>query len=245
MDMFDHVAIRARDRAASEGFFAALLTALEVELTASNDHFAMWRKFILSSADAERAATHAAHVAFVAPSRAHVEDFWEAGNALGGGDDGAPGPRPQHGDGGYAALVTDPDGNTIEAIARREPAAGSLIDHVTIDAGDLAASSAFYGNVAGALGFDVREQTPRQTTFAFPGAGEYLVVGAGAPTTSLHVAFAGSDEAIQEFHHSAVAAGYRDNGAPGERAHYHPGYYAAFILDPAGNNIEVVDHHRP
>ena len=49
---------------------------------------------------------------------------------------------------------------------------------------------------------------------------------------------------VRAFHAAALAAGYADNGAPGERLAYHPGYYGAFVLDPDGNNIEVVNHHR-
>jgi predicted lactoylglutathione lyase len=53
-----------------------------------------------------------------------------------------------------------------------------------------------------------------------------------------------SDAAVDAFHEDVVGAGYRDNGAPGERAHYHSGYYGAFVLDPDGNNIELVNHNR-
>ena len=61
----------------------------------------------------------------------------------------------------------------------------------------------------------------------------------------MHLAFPDDDDAVvQAFHRELVAAGYRDNGAPGERPIYHPGYYGAFVLDPDGNNIEVVNHHR-
>jgi catechol 2,3-dioxygenase-like lactoylglutathione lyase family enzyme len=52
------------------------------------------------------------------------------------------------------------------------------------------------------------------------------------------------DEAVTRFHEAAVQAGYASNGGPGERRRYHPGYYAAFVLDPDGNNIELVNHHR-
>jgi hypothetical protein len=52
------------------------------------------------------------------------------------------------------------------------------------------------------------------------------------------------DEAVQRFHEAAINAGYPSNGGPGERPRYHPGYYASFVLDPDGNNIELVNHHR-
>jgi catechol 2,3-dioxygenase-like lactoylglutathione lyase family enzyme len=61
----------------------------------------------------------------------------------------------------------------------------------------------------------------------------------------VHIAFAATEnEVVDRFHRDATAAGYRDNGPPGERTIYHPGYYGAFVLDPDGNNIEVVNHNR-
>jgi catechol 2,3-dioxygenase-like lactoylglutathione lyase family enzyme len=66
---------------------------------------------------------------------------------------------------------------------------------------------------------------------------------AGSPTENLHVAFEATDNAtVDAFHRELTAAGYRDNGRPGERD-YHPGYYGAFVLDPDGNNAEVVNHN--
>jgi catechol 2,3-dioxygenase-like lactoylglutathione lyase family enzyme len=68
---------------------------------------------------------------------------------------------------------------------------------------------------------------------------------AGAATEQVHLAFPATDDAtVDAFHTAAAAAGYRDNGVPGERAEYHAGYYAAFALDPDGNNVEVVNHNR-
>ena len=61
---------------------------------------------------------------------------------------------------------------------------------------------------------------------------------------NVHMAFRGDNAAVDAFHAAAVEAGYRDNGAPGERPQYHPGYYGAFVLDPDGNNVEVVAHNR-
>jgi catechol 2,3-dioxygenase-like lactoylglutathione lyase family enzyme len=60
---------------------------------------------------------------------------------------------------------------------------------------------------------------------------------------NVHIAFPGDDAAVDAFHQAAVEAGYPDNGAPGKRPHYHPAYYGAFVLDPDGNNIEVVAHN--
>ena len=67
----------------------------------------------------------------------------------------------------------------------------------------------------------------------------------GTPTEHVHIAFPTHDNAVVDgFHEAATAAGYASNGGPGERRRYHPGYYAAFVFDPDGNNIEVVNHNR-
>ena len=69
---------------------------------------------------------------------------------------------------------------------------------------------------------------------------------AGEPSGPVHLAFAAPDrETVDRFQEAALAAGGRENGAPGERAHYHAGYYAAYVLDPDGNNVEAVFHGRP
>ena len=61
----------------------------------------------------------------------------------------------------------------------------------------------------------------------------------------MHIAFPADDDAtVDAFHAAPTAAGYRDDGAPGERPEYHAGYYGAFVLDPDGNNVEVVNHNR-
>src|SRR5215213_1260707 len=68
---------------------------------------------------------------------------------------------------------------------------------------------------------------------------------AGTPTEHVHLAFGTDDDgAVTGFHATATALGHADNGAPGERPEYHPGYFAAFVLDPDGNNVELVNHHR-
>jgi catechol 2,3-dioxygenase-like lactoylglutathione lyase family enzyme len=65
---------------------------------------------------------------------------------------------------------------------------------------------------------------------------------AGTPTEHVHMAFAATDDAtVDAFHRAGTQAGYRDNGPPGERPVYHPGYYSAYVLDPDGNNVEVVN----
>ena len=67
----------------------------------------------------------------------------------------------------------------------------------------------------------------------------------GTPTEHVHLAFPATENAaVDAFHRAAMDAGYRDNGPPGERPRYHPGYYGAYVLDPDANNIEVVNHNR-
>jgi catechol 2,3-dioxygenase-like lactoylglutathione lyase family enzyme len=85
---------------------------------------------------------------------------------------------------------------------------------------------------------------PVQGSDAAFSADELYVSADGPPTQGLHFAFQAPDrETVHRFHEAALAAGGRDNGPPGERS-YHPGYYAAFVLDPDGNNVEAV-HHGP
>jgi catechol 2,3-dioxygenase-like lactoylglutathione lyase family enzyme len=243
--MFDHVTIRVDDRSSSERFFVTVLTPLGINTTRSTDSLVVWHEFMLTEANEQRPTTTGLHIAFVAPSRRHVADFWQAGIDAGHRDDGPPGPRPHYGEDYYAAFLRDPSGNSVEAVHGGAPRRdGGVIDHVTIRVSDLAAASAFYRTIADATGFDVIDEGPERTTFAAEGPGGSFSLVLGAPTANLHLAFPGSDDAVQRFHADAVAAGYRSNGEPGERPRYHPGYYAAFVLDPDGNNIEVVNHHR-
>jgi catechol 2,3-dioxygenase-like lactoylglutathione lyase family enzyme len=115
---------------------------------------------------------------------------------------------------------------------------GRLLDHVHLRVTDLEASKRFYSAVFAALGLnDVLQEGPGSFY-----ADELFVDKADGPTSRVHLAFQASNrEAVQAFHRAALAAGGKDNGAPGERP-YHPGYYAAFVLDPDGNNIEAVFH---
>lgn len=113
---------------------------------------------------------------------------------------------------------------------------GRLIDHIQLVVTDFVGSKRFYTAVLEVLGVPLVE-----------GEGYFfadeLFVSPGEPTTGrAHLAFQAADEAmVKRFHEAALAAGGRDNGAPGPRD-YHPGYYAAFVLDPEGNNIEAVYH---
>ncbi|UVW27406.1 VOC family protein [Massilia sp. H6] len=120
---------------------------------------------------------------------------------------------------------------------------GRLIDHVQLVVRDLPASQAFYKAV-----FEVLEVPLGGTGEGWFWYDELFVssvdseAAAGVTTGRHHLAFQARDrQMVEAFHRAALAAGGHDNGGPGERA-YHPGYYAAFVLDPDGNNIEAVHH---
>jgi catechol 2,3-dioxygenase-like lactoylglutathione lyase family enzyme len=74
----------------------------------------------------------------------------------------------------------------------------------------------------------------------------FSLVADGRPLTEhVHLAFPATEDAtVRAFHAAALAAGYEDHGGPGERPAYHPGYYGAFVLDPDGHNVELVNHNR-
>ena len=244
--MFDHVTIRASDRAASERFYETVLASLGIEPTHRGGHFVEWDDFSVSQASDEKSVTRRLHIAFVAPSRAHADEFWQVGTAAGYRDDGRPGPRPQYGSTYYGAFLLDPDGNSAEAVHHEALRKGGNVDHLWIRVVDVPAAKRFYETIAPYAGYgpgkDVSD--PERTHFGV-GNGSFSVVRDGEPTEHVHVAFpAADDRTVDSFHRAGLEAGYRDHGAPGERPVYHPGYYGAFLLDPDGNNVEVVNHNR-
>jgi catechol 2,3-dioxygenase-like lactoylglutathione lyase family enzyme len=244
--LFDHVTIRVPDRGASEQFFETVLAPLGIDTTYRTREFTEWQEFMVAQATPTQPATNGLHLAFAAPSREQVDAFWQAGIDAGYGDDGPPGPRPHYRKDYYGGFLRDPSSNSIEAVhyeaSRRR---GRIIDHLWLRVADLPASRRFYELAGEAAGFELRsgDEDQRATFGRAPGTPSFSLV-AGPATHNLHIAFPGDDDAVRRFHAGAVAAGYRSNGGPGERARYHPGYYAAYVLDPDGNNIEVVDHHR-
>jgi catechol 2,3-dioxygenase-like lactoylglutathione lyase family enzyme len=242
--MFDHVTIRASDGASSERFYEAVLRTLGIEQTHSGDGYAEWNDFSIAQADAAKPPTRRLHIGFVAPSREHVDEFWRTGTGAGYRDDGTPGPRPQYSDDYYGGFLLDPDGNSAEAVHHGSLREGGNVDHLWIRVSDLESSTRFYETVGPAAGFRVGSELGDRTRFACV-SGSFSVVAGAEPTENVHLAFAAADDdTVGRFHRDATAAGYRDNGAPGERSGYHPGYYAAFVLDPDGNNVEVVNHNR-
>jgi catechol 2,3-dioxygenase-like lactoylglutathione lyase family enzyme len=128
------------------------------------------------------------------------------------------------------------------------PSRRVVIDHLTVGVTDLARSRAFYLRALAPLGFV--EQGPwaddhDEVAFGPPGVDDFAISTAYPAGAAVHVAFAAESRAeVDAFHAEALAAGARDNGAPGPRPEYSPGYYGAFVLDPDGHNVEAV-HHAP
>ena len=243
--MFDHVTIRAADRAASERFYRTVLGAIEVEPTGVGETFVEWEDFSLAQADPAHPTTRHLHVGFVAPSRAHVDEFWRVGTRAGHEDDGPPGERPQYMPGYYGAFLRDPDGNSVEAVHHDDVRRGGNVDHLWIGVRDLDASAAFYRATARHAGLRAGREWDTGRQFRGAWATFSLIADGRPPTAGLHIAFPGPDRrTVDEFHAAALAAGHRDHGPPGERGEYHPGYYGAYVLDPDGTNVEVVFHDR-
>jgi catechol 2,3-dioxygenase-like lactoylglutathione lyase family enzyme len=119
-----------------------------------------------------------------------------------------------------------------------------MLDHVTIGVSDLTRAREFYDYALKPLGIE-RLYAAGQTFWGYGAEKKaFFWIGArDAGITGAHVAFTAPDRAtVDAFHVAALAAGGRDNGAPGPRPHYHPHYYGAFVLDPDGHNIEAVCH---
>lgn len=121
---------------------------------------------------------------------------------------------------------------------------GRLIDHIQLVVSDLEKSRKFYEAVAAALGLKVESMEP-----SFFWVDELVIsskksdAAQGHLTGRTHLAFQAKDKAtVDSFYRMTIEAGGKDNGKPGDRNQYHPGYYAAFVLDPDGNNIEAVYH---
>jgi len=128
-----------------------------------------------------------------------------------------------------------------------------MIDHTGVVVSDIDRSKAFYRAALAPLGMDLLMELSAAVTrthdmagYGVPPKPEFWI-NTGTPNVPpVHVAFRAADRAqVDAFYQAALAAGGRDNGAPGERPHYHRNYYGAFVLDPDGHNIEAVCHERP
>ena len=127
-----------------------------------------------------------------------------------------------------------------------------MIDHSGLKISDPVASRRFYEKALAPLGYRVLMEVPGEFTggrvilgFGVPPKPDFWVAEGKPEDPRVHVAFRADSRAVVDaFYAAALAAGGRDNGPPGPRPHYHASYYGAFVLDPDGNNIEVVNHNR-
>ncbi len=124
-----------------------------------------------------------------------------------------------------------------------------MIDHIGFPVSDYARSKAFYEQALAPLGYvllmeiEKNEMGARACGFGVNGNPDFWIGGEGGVGNPVHVAMLANNRgAVDAFHRAALAAGGKDNGAPGLRPQYGPNYYAAFVLDPDGNNIEAVCH---
>jgi catechol 2,3-dioxygenase-like lactoylglutathione lyase family enzyme len=117
---------------------------------------------------------------------------------------------------------------------------GVVLDHVRLPVKDLDASRKFYEQVLGTFGAKVVMEWPGLVIFGNDDG--MLALGSSDEVAPMHVAFKADRDGVQRFYKTALGAGGTDNGGPGVRSDVHPNYYAAFVYDPDGHNIEAVCH---
>ena len=173
--MFDRVTINVADVAASRAFYDLLLDE--------------WSDFALS---ADAPLTRHLHVAFYVPSRAEVDGRWRRAVDAGHRSDGEPGPRPQYSPDYYGAFLLDPDGNSAEVVTHAERRTPSRVDHLWIGVADLAASKAFWDEVAPSLGLRVAHERPQRFHVVGDGGSFALVADGRPPTRNVRLRFGSS-----------------------------------------------------
>lgn len=236
--VFDHVGISVSDLAASRAFYGEALGLPDVE-----GEFVEWGDFGIQPVDERHPLTKNVHVAFGTEDRDAVDAWWNRMTAAGYQSDGDPGPRPQYTDSYYGAFILDPDGNSIEAVHHDRIHPGEM-QHLWFRTRDLAAERRFYETIAPVVGLEILHDSRDRVQFS-DGRGNFTFVTGEQPTENVHLAFGVPDQAtVALFHEVATAAGYPDNGRPGERPEYHPGYYGAFVFDGDSHNVEAVFHDR-
>jgi len=128
-----------------------------------------------------------------------------------------------------------------------------MIDHIGVTVRDYAKSKEFYTRALAPIGYALLAEIPREYTqglgvagFGEPPKPDFWLAEGTPNQPPVHVAFRVTSRALVDaFYRAALAAGGRDNGAPGPRPHYHEHYYGAFVLDPDGHNVEAVCHTAP
>ena len=126
-----------------------------------------------------------------------------------------------------------------------------MLGHIGLTVSDLERARAFYDQALAPIGVQVRHVAGKELTGSFEvlGYGDqrpfFWITQGAQPSQPVHVALTvPTRDLVDAFHAAGLAAGGRDNGAPGIRAHYHPTYYGAFVLDPDGHNVEAVFHSQ-
>ena len=181
--MFRRVTLLASDLEASRRFYETVLPTRGIE---------DWPDFAIEQADGE--VTTGLHIGFTAPSRAEVDEFWRAGTAAGYRDDGPPGPRPVYGGDYYGGFLLDPDGNSAEGVHFDGVRSDGIVDHVWIRVADVAASRAFYAELAPRAGFRLNDR-PNRAQFA--GVSGSFSVLEGEPSRHVRMAFPTSGPAAE------------------------------------------------
>jgi catechol 2,3-dioxygenase-like lactoylglutathione lyase family enzyme len=241
--VIDHLGICVADLEQGRAFYTLALQLLNGPERSESDEFVEWNDFAIAQASTKRPLTRHLHVAFTARDRKQVNWWWEAMRDAGHPDLGAPGPRPQYSPTYYGAFIADPAGNSIEAVHHDHTRNDDgIIDHLWLRVRDLTASTRFYKTIAPTVGAEVLTRHPDRTTIRRDGPPSITLVQ-GEPTENVHLAFDAPDTAtVDAFHQAGINAGYTSLGAPGERPHYHPGYYASYLQDPDHHNLEAVYH---
>jgi catechol 2,3-dioxygenase-like lactoylglutathione lyase family enzyme len=128
-----------------------------------------------------------------------------------------------------------------------------MIDHTGLSVADYQKSKDFYVKALGAIGYQLLAEFPAAVTgstdvagFGEPPKPDFWIAAGTPNRPPMHIAFRVPNRAlVDQFYRAAIAAGGQDNGAPGNRPHYHANYYGAFVLDPDGHNVEAVCHEAP
>ena len=164
--MFDHITLRVADLATVDAAPSPRCSQqLEIEQTASTPSLSVWGNFALTQTDDAHPIARRVHIAFIAPTPAHVDRFWQAGIDAGFADDGTAGPRPDYADDYYAAFLKDPAGNNFEAVYRDGAAAEGQHRSRRLRVTRRRGIAAFYSTIAEAAGLTIRRQAPDRASF--------------------------------------------------------------------------------
>ena len=234
MSAIDHVTIRVAEHAEAMAFYNRVFDLLGFVGDRQAEPFPEWGDFSIARADPDHQATTGLHIAFTADSQELVESWWRGMTDAGYRSDGEPGLRPQYSPDYYGAFILDPQDNSVEAVThpRAHEQGVGFIDHLWIRVRDIVESRLFYETVAPVVGLRIRDGDALR--FHVASEGDSFALAQDTPASeNIHLAFSAPDRAtVDAFHAAALEAGFRDNGAPGERPEYHPGYYGAYVLDP-------------